>query len=63
MYNRAWERLRRELRELRHQEVRSIDPEVILSFMGFIEQAEAYEAALEVARKQPGSTLCKLDKE
>lgn len=50
-YDRAWERLKREVGELSYREVRGIDPEIFLAYMGFIEQIEDYEEELELKRK------------
>jgi hypothetical protein len=38
-YKAAWQRLRKEMADLKHNGVRSIDPVLILRFMDYIEQA------------------------
>lgn len=47
-YEKCWERLAKELRYLSDKGVRSIDPEVILAFMSFIEVVEVWAKGKEV---------------
>ena len=47
-YERAWHRLIKEIEGLSSQQVRSLDPEVVLGYMGFIEQVETYEAKQDI---------------
>lgn len=46
-YQTMWEELRTELEFLSHERVSVIDPSVVITYMGFIEERQYYREQLE----------------
>ena len=42
-YQSLWERLKQEMRYLLTQEVKSINPHIVLGYMGFLEETEEHK--------------------